>query len=212
MDVQPIAQPLEPMKQMLAVRLDAGQHPPVEQRRAVGEPTLRAARPDDPAEEEPSVLDRDPMQRVTFGHSTPPGLRRDAVHRMLTAMDQGENGARGDEGGAEPTGETTGSGKPFGHSGLVGAGNSRVGISGAMRARDVSRVRPEDLAEAEREVRIRHAAPIGGQAAGPPTSSERTGRPSSAPPAARPARAGQPKAGAPVPAPPPRRDRHAGGT
>jgi hypothetical protein len=116
---------------------------------------------------------------------------------MLTAVEQG---GRSGEGGAEPAGEAAGSGKPPGHSGLVGAGNSRVGISGAMRARDVSRLRPEDLAEAEREVRIRHASPMSGQASGTST------------PSAKPAEPVKRKPGAPVPAPPPRRDPHAGGT
>ena len=113
---------------------------------------------------------------------------------MLTAVG---HEARDGEGAGERSGETAGAGKPPGHSGLVGAGNSRVGISGAMRARDVSRLRPEDLAEAEREVRIRHAAPTGGQAA------------DSA--AAKPGQPVKPRPGAPVPAPPPKRDRHAGG-
>ena len=118
---------------------------------------------------------------------------------MLTAVG---HGTRNGEGGGEPSGDSAGSGKPLGHSGLVGAGASRVGTSGAMRARDVSRVSPEDLAEAEREVRIRHAAPMGGQAPGAPA------------PAAKPAPLApsiKPKPG-PVPAPPPRRDGHAGGT
>jgi hypothetical protein len=35
---------------------------------------------------------------------------------------------------------------------LVGAGRSQVGVSGALRARDVNRPTPEDLAEAERDV------------------------------------------------------------
>ena len=74
---------------------------------------------------------------------------------------------------------------PGGGQSLVGTGASRVGIGGAMRARDVSRVRPEDLAEAERDVRIRHAAPV-------------------TPPARRPH--------APVPQPPPRSEPHAGGS
>src|SRR4051812_39554256 len=34
--------------------------------------------------------------------------------------------------------------------GLVGSGPSRVGVSGSMRARDVSRPRPEDVSTAER--------------------------------------------------------------
>ena len=43
--------------------------------------------------------------------------------------------------------------------GLVGSGPSKVGIDGAMRARDVCRPSAEDLAAAERDVVIRHAAP-----------------------------------------------------
>jgi hypothetical protein len=42
--------------------------------------------------------------------------------------------------------------------GLVGSGPSKVGVDGAMRARDVARPSPEDLGEAERELVIRHAA------------------------------------------------------
>jgi hypothetical protein len=45
--------------------------------------------------------------------------------------------------------------------GLVGAGPSKVGIDGAMRARDVARPSAEDLAEAQRELVLRHAAPRG---------------------------------------------------
>jgi hypothetical protein len=125
---------------------------------------------------------------------------------MLTAV---EKGVRSGDGGGEPPGESTASGKPPGHTGLVGAGSSRVGISGAMRARDVSRLRPEDLAEAEREVRIRHASPMAGQPTGTPAPSGKESQPAPTPPVAQPAK---PKPGAPVPAPPPKRDRHAGGT
>ena len=123
---------------------------------------------------------------------------------MLAAV---ANGTRNGEGGTEPNGDPPGSAKPLGHSGLVGAGASRVGISGAMRARDVSRVRPEDLAEAERDVRIRHAAPMGGHPQGPSAQSAKPPQPNAPTPSATP----RPKPG-PVPAPPPRRDRHAGGT
>jgi hypothetical protein len=139
---------------------------------------------------------------------------------MLTAVGQGARNGEGGPGGTEPAGDNAGSGKPIGHSGLVGAGASRVGISGAMRARDVSRVRPEDLAEAEREVRIRHAAPAGGQAPGTPAPSLKPTQPAQAQPTqptrptqqTQPAPSAKPKPGAPIPAPPPRRDRHAGGT
>ncbi|HKC26850.1 MAG TPA: hypothetical protein VKB75_02455 [Jatrophihabitans sp.] len=37
---------------------------------------------------------------------------------------------------------------------IVGAGSSQVGVSGALRARDVNRPTEEDLAEAERDVVI----------------------------------------------------------
>lgn len=37
---------------------------------------------------------------------------------------------------------------------IVGAGRSQVGVSGALRARDVNRPTDEDLAEAERDVVI----------------------------------------------------------
>jgi hypothetical protein len=43
--------------------------------------------------------------------------------------------------------------------GLVGAGPSKVGVDGAMRARDVARPSAQDLEEAERDLLIRHAAP-----------------------------------------------------
>jgi hypothetical protein len=42
--------------------------------------------------------------------------------------------------------------------GLVAAGPSRVGIDGAMRARDVARPSAADLEAAEKELVIRHAA------------------------------------------------------
>jgi hypothetical protein len=42
--------------------------------------------------------------------------------------------------------------------GLVAAGPSRVGIDGAMRARDVARPSAADLAAAKKELVIRHAA------------------------------------------------------
>jgi hypothetical protein len=45
-----------------------------------------------------------------------------------------------------------------GLAGLVASGPSKVGIQGAMRARDVSRPRQEDLDAAERELVIRQAS------------------------------------------------------
>ncbi len=43
--------------------------------------------------------------------------------------------------------------------GLVGAGPSQVGISGAMRARDVSRPSATEVADAERNVVLRRQSP-----------------------------------------------------
>ena len=37
---------------------------------------------------------------------------------------------------------------------LSGGGPSQIGINGSMRARDVSRPKPDDLAEAERLVQV----------------------------------------------------------
>jgi hypothetical protein len=50
-----------------------------------------------------------------------------------------------------------GSGRPdrSGIGGLVGSGPSAVGVSGSMRARDVSRPRPEDEAAAAEELVVR---------------------------------------------------------
>ncbi|WP_375478761.1 hypothetical protein [uncultured Jatrophihabitans sp.] len=39
---------------------------------------------------------------------------------------------------------------------LVGAGPSQLGVSGALRARDVNRPTDDDLAEAERTVHVVH--------------------------------------------------------
>ena len=46
-----------------------------------------------------------------------------------------------------------------GFGGLTGGGPSIVGVSGAMRARDVSRVRPKDMERAEKTVVIRRGDP-----------------------------------------------------
>jgi hypothetical protein len=43
---------------------------------------------------------------------------------------------------------------------LADRGPSRVGVDGALRARDVSRPGPADRARAERTVTLRRAAPI----------------------------------------------------
>jgi hypothetical protein len=67
--------------------------------------------------------------------------------------------------------------------GLVGAGPSKVGIDGAMRARDVARPTPQELADAERDLVIRHAAarfdnhPLPHGIAPAPAARERTGAP-----------------------------------
>jgi hypothetical protein len=57
--------------------------------------------------------------------------------------------------------------------GLVGTGPSQVGVTGAMRARDAARPRPEDIAAAEAELTIvrRYYIPPDGMppTAGPPT-------------------------------------------
>ena len=42
---------------------------------------------------------------------------------------------------------------------LIGAGRSRVGVGGAMRARDVSRPSADDLAAAEQEVVVKRSRP-----------------------------------------------------
>jgi len=46
-----------------------------------------------------------------------------------------------------------------GYGGLTGGGPSIVGVSGAMRARDVSRVKPEHEAAAAKRVVIRRRPP-----------------------------------------------------
>ena len=46
-----------------------------------------------------------------------------------------------------------------GFGGLTGGGPSIVGVSGAMRARDVSRPRPGDAARAEKTVVIKRRPP-----------------------------------------------------
>src|ERR1700760_4856886 len=67
--------------------------------------------------------------------------------------------------------------------GLVGAGPSKVGVDGAMRARDVARPTPQDLADAEHELVIRHAAtrvenrPLPHGIAPAPAAPDRTGDP-----------------------------------
>jgi len=69
------------------------------------------------------------------GSSTQP----DRPHRKQAARDSGERGLRD----------------------LVGAGRSQLGVSGALRGRDVDRPTDEDLAEAEQSLVIvrRHWTP-----------------------------------------------------
>jgi len=43
---------------------------------------------------------------------------------------------------------------------LADRGPSRVGVDGALRARDVSRPGPADRARAERSTTVRHARPL----------------------------------------------------
>jgi hypothetical protein len=59
---------------------------------------------------------------------------------------------------AQP-GQAQGQSGGTGASGLVGAGPSMVGTSGAMRARDVARPTAEHVARAERTVVVRRRPP-----------------------------------------------------
>ena len=51
---------------------------------------------------------------------------------------------------------------------LAGGGPSIVGVTGAMRARDVSRVRPKDAALAERRLVVKRTPPPDPPPADPP--------------------------------------------
>ncbi len=71
--------------------------------------------------------------------------------------------------------------------GLTGSGSSRVGVQGAMRARDVSRPSAEDIAEAERTVIVQHGRPVDDEPPPPPRANPRprpggAGRQRQAPP------------------------------
>jgi len=55
--------------------------------------------------------------------------------------------------------------------GLTGSGSSRVGVQGAMRARDVSRPSAEDIAEAERTLILQHGQPVDDAPPPPPKAS-----------------------------------------
>jgi hypothetical protein len=87
-----------------------------------------------------------------------------------------------------------------GLSGLVGAGASKVGIDGALRARDVARPSAEDLAAAERDLVIRHAAtridsrPLPPGVTPAPVPADRAGKPRQQPEPRRPHKSGQPPA------------------
>jgi hypothetical protein len=62
-----------------------------------------------------------------------------------------------DEAAAKPARRRRGAQEAGGERGLrdiVGAGRSQVGVSGALRARDLNRPTDEDLAEAERDIVI----------------------------------------------------------
>jgi hypothetical protein len=85
----------------------------------------------------------------------------------------GERRARG--------GGSGGGGSGGGARGLGGGGPSIVGISGSMRARDVSRPTGEHDADAERRVVIRR---VPQDKAGQPAPQRRQQRPSKPPPAA----------------------------
>ena len=58
------------------------------------------------------------------------------------------------EGGASNGGATATARAERGLRGLIGAGPSQLGVSGALRGRDVNRPTEDDLAEAERDVVI----------------------------------------------------------
>jgi len=57
--------------------------------------------------------------------------------------------------------------------GLTGSGSSRVGVQGAMRARDVSRPSAEDIDEAERSVIVQHGRSVDDEP--PPKANPRPG-------------------------------------
>ncbi|HEY2298059.1 MAG TPA: hypothetical protein VGH43_10050 [Jatrophihabitans sp.] len=77
-----------------------------------------------------------PGPNAAPGGSTPEAER---PHRKQAARDSGERGLRD----------------------IVGAGRSQLGVSGALRGRDVDRPTDEDLAEAEETLQIvrRHWTP-----------------------------------------------------
>ena len=64
--------------------------------------------------------------------------------------------------------------KPGGSRGLVGGGPSIVGISGSMRARDVSRPTAKDAEAAEKRVVIRRVPRDEPPRPGPPKGGSRT--------------------------------------
>jgi hypothetical protein len=85
------------------------------------------------------------MDRVALGHGS-----------ILSGGTVGEQRRGARKGGARHGGREGGErGGGGGVAGLTGGGPSIVGISGAMRARDVSRPRAEDEERAERSVVIR---------------------------------------------------------
>ena len=79
---------------------------------------------------------------------------RETRHRRRTRAARDSRDVRTDR--SEPPGEKQPA-SPRAERGLrnlVGAGSSQLGVSGALRGRDVNRPTYEDLAEAEREVVI----------------------------------------------------------
>jgi hypothetical protein len=88
-----------------------------------------------------------------------------------------------------------------GLTGLVGAGASKVGIDGAMRARDVSQPTAQDLEAAERDLVIRHAAartdsrPLPPGVTPAPVPVDRAGKHRPQSEARQPHKSGQPPAG-----------------
>jgi len=100
------------------------------------------------AEPEPSPTRR----RRRRGTSTPgPAEQRTSPEKQHNPEDEHPAGtapAPRSKPRSRPRGEST----DRGLRGLVGAGPSQLGVSGALRGRDVNRPSDDDLAEAERDV------------------------------------------------------------
>jgi len=93
---------------------------------------------------------REPMNAVSLRHDSPQvvSARLAGRYRRLMARRQ-HNGSSGDE---HPDDKALDR--------LADRGPSRVGLDGALRARDVSRPSQADRARAERSVTIRKAPPV----------------------------------------------------